>query len=277
MSVKPKSDHLVLPRKLLQALFLLPAREGPPRDLPLPNIASPAAATAAGGAALAGAAWLIRRLILGAAAAQRYRPLIRYALLGASPGALWGLLNVLHGKSVLSQWPHGPSPEIKEREPLPLPRAWPRDPSRRSGLALANTKSASQADELFPVLRDIVSPFVKASMLWQTSPPPIELDSLRRAIWTDPRVADRLPMSTRVLADAATRMADAAGNASGFVTPAEMGRLALGMGQGWLSGALVGRALGALTGLSESAQQRLRDMGTYAGAIKVLIPRLFGR
>ena len=53
-----------------------------------------------------------------------------------------------------------------------------------------------------------------------------------------------------------------------------MGRMAVGMGSGYLSGALVGKSPGALTGMPDSAQDELKSVGLWAGIAKSLVPAL---
>jgi hypothetical protein len=60
-----------------------------------------------------------------------------------------------------------------------------------------------------------------------------------------------------------------------FITPLDMAKAAVGMGSGYLSGLLVGKGLGALTGMPEGAQDRLKQVGTYAGVVANLIPAMF--
>lgn len=62
---------------------------------------------------------------------------------------------------------------------------------------------------------------------------------------------------------------------SPLVTPVDIARMAVGMGSGYASGSLVGRTLGALMGLPEPAQQQIIRSGTFAGAIRGIVPRLF--
>jgi hypothetical protein len=56
----------------------------------------------------------------------------------------------------------------------------------------------------------------------------------------------------------------------------DMGRMAAGMGSGYLSGALVGKGLGLLFGMPESTQERLKETGMFAGVISNLVPVAFG-
>jgi hypothetical protein len=55
-----------------------------------------------------------------------------------------------------------------------------------------------------------------------------------------------------------------------------MGNMALGMGTGYATGALVGKALGVVTGMSPSTQNLLARTGMYAGLVKSVVPKLFG-
>jgi hypothetical protein len=49
------------------------------------------------------------------------------------------------------------------------------------------------------------------------------------------------------------------------------------MGSGYMASKLVGATLGALAGLSPGAQQTLQQAGTWAGALKAVVPTAFGR
>jgi hypothetical protein len=73
----------------------------------------------------------------------------------------------------------------------------------------------------------------------------------------------------------ASRMGRQGNQQSMFVTPGQMGALSVGMGSGYLSGALVGKALGALMGVPVKTQDRLKSTGMWAGAVKNLVPLLF--
>jgi hypothetical protein len=64
---------------------------------------------------------------------------------------------------------------------------------------------------------------------------------------------------------------------SGWVTPTQMAGLAAHMGAGYVSGALVGSALGMLTGMPAGPQQTLKDTGMYLGIVKSVVPKLFGQ
>ena len=103
--------------------------------------------------------------------------------------------------------------------------------------------------------------------------PDIDTASLNRSLWdtgADPRLAG---MTMGAVA-AAQQMPG--GREPGFVTPMQMASMAAHMGAGWLSGALVGSALGILTGMPEETQKKLRDVGMYTAIVREIIPRLYG-
>ena len=62
---------------------------------------------------------------------------------------------------------------------------------------------------------------------------------------------------------------------SPLVTPVDIGRMAVGMGSGYLSGMIVGKTLGGLMGLPQTQQDKLIRAGVFAGAVKNIIPNLF--
>ena len=51
----------------------------------------------------------------------------------------------------------------------------------------------------------------------------------------------------------------------------------MGMGSGYVSGMLVGKALGALAGLKPHAQKQLQQAGTWAGFLTNVVPLAFGQ
>lgn len=105
----------------------------------------------------------------------------------------------------------------------------------------------------------------------------IPVERMQQMIWEDPRVAGRLPVSvaaaTSALVEGASRQRP---RAFPYVTPTEIARMAMGMGAGYTGGLLAGKALGALFGVSDQAQQVLRNTGAAAGVIKSFIPLAFG-
>lgn len=108
---------------------------------------------------------------------------------------------------------------------------------------------------------------------------PINVNEFNQVIWGDPRVSNRLDPALQA---AATGLVEGAAHLSDndgarFVTPKDVGRLAAGMGSGYLSGAIVGKGLGMLFGMPDKTQDRLKDVGLFAGAIANIVPIAFGR
>jgi hypothetical protein len=108
---------------------------------------------------------------------------------------------------------------------------------------------------------------------------PIDVNEFNQVIWRDPRVAR--PMSDITQAAASGLLTSAASlpgrRPSGLVTPMDVGRLTAGMGTGYLSGMLVGKALGLLTGMPDTAQERLKNTGMWAGIVSAVVPIAFGQ
>jgi hypothetical protein len=185
-------------------------------------------------------------------------------LAGAAPGATWGAVNVAGGR------PFG-SNELFQQPSKP-------------GL----TESSNAAD-FFRVMdhippelsKEVQSSFQKVADLYPGSGligPAIDVDQFTQTVWNDPRVAG--PLGPRMSA-AATGLINSAAHVPGkyspeFVTPMDVARIAAGMGSGYLSGMLVGKALGLLTGMPDKSQERLKSTGMYAGLIANLIPIAFG-
>lgn len=104
------------------------------------------------------------------------------------------------------------------------------------------------------------------------------VDDFTSTVWNDSRVANRLlPQEQAALTGFVTGAANLPGKPTGnsYVTPLDMGRMALGMGSGYLSGAFVGRALGALMGMPTETQDKLKNIGMWAGVAKSMVPILF--
>ena len=104
-----------------------------------------------------------------------------------------------------------------------------------------------------------------------TDYPPINLPLFSQNIWY--AAPPQLARASTAILETAQRMPDGIG--THWVTPAQMGHLAASMGAGYVSGMLVGKALGALTGMPEETQERLAQTGMYAGIVKALLPKLF--
>lgn len=108
-------------------------------------------------------------------------------------------------------------------------------------------------------------------------PAPIYVPGFNADVWDDPRVVSQVPAPTRAALSGAVVGASALRGGSPIVTPMDMARLALGMGTGYESGAFAGAVLGALTGAPPAVKDKLKQTGVYAGALKGLVPILFGQ
>ncbi len=109
--------------------------------------------------------------------------------------------------------------------------------------------------------------------------PLINVNAFNQVLWSDPRVAGFVPLPVRAAASGLLLGAShLAGNEEGsnLVSPMDVGRIAVGMGSGYMSGALVGKALGLLTGLPQQQQDLLKNTGMYAGIVNAMVPKLFG-
>lgn len=106
--------------------------------------------------------------------------------------------------------------------------------------------------------------------------PPIDVSAFGATIWDDPRVANRLTPATKAVASGIVTGASALRGGARFVTPMDIARVAAGMGSGYVSGALVGKALGVLVGMPSATQNRLKNVGLWSGVVANLVPMLFG-
>jgi hypothetical protein len=108
------------------------------------------------------------------------------------------------------------------------------------------------------------------------SGPIISGEELMKTVWTNPGVSNRLsPHEQSLITGVVGSTQQIAG--SSYITPHDVGRLAVGMGVGYLQGTVAGKIIGALTGLPPSAQKTLANTGMYAGALKSTLPILFGQ
>ena len=112
---------------------------------------------------------------------------------------------------------------------------------------------------------------------------PIPVDQTKDLVWYDPEVGGRLPVPIRAATSGLVEAAYADrtrryGRSPGMrlVYPTDIARIAAGAGSGYLSGALVGKALGAVFGLSSDTQKKLRQTGALAGIIGNVVPHAVG-
>jgi hypothetical protein len=106
--------------------------------------------------------------------------------------------------------------------------------------------------------------------------PRISGEELMQITFQHPLLSNQLTPGQQTLMGGAVRGATAI-SGSPFFTPRDMARLTAGMGSGYVCGLVTGRVLGALTGLPVSAQNTLATTGTLAGALKSVLPLIYGR
>lgn len=235
----------------------------------LPNHPSPLTSMLVGGLAGAGlgygAGYLGEHLLPQTWQRGKLRRTLATAggALGAAPGAAWGLVNKADGRS------------FNDSELFQQPRP-PVDVSNNMD------QYFTTLDHIPDYLKeDVKVSFEKAAKLYPGTGlvgPPIDVTQFNQTIWQDPRVAGMLPVPLRA---AASGLVTGAANLPGkddtqFVTPFDVARMAAGMGSGYLSGMLVGKALGILTGMPQETQDKLKTTGMWAGVIANLVPIAFG-
>lgn len=109
---------------------------------------------------------------------------------------------------------------------------------------------------------------------------------MQDSLWRHPLIAAQLPLPVRAATGGLLEVAwqekqrrdDRSGGGAGarLVSPMDIARITAGMGTGYLSGALVGKTLGLLTGMSDSMQEKLKNTGLWAGVVQNVIPMAFG-
>ena len=103
--------------------------------------------------------------------------------------------------------------------------------------------------------------------------PSIPVDAFNRAVINDPYTSLPLQVATAGLMEAANQ---SKGNV-GLISPFDIARVGIGMGAGLTQAYLGGKVLGALAGLTPGAQKTLQQAGMFAGALKAVVPGLFGK
>ena len=103
----------------------------------------------------------------------------------------------------------------------------------------------------------------------------VDVDKVNDLLWNEPQVVDKTPAQIRA---ALSGVFEGASQRTGsrLVTPGDVGRVAIGLGSGYLSGALVGNVMGKVLGLKPQYQDILKRTGALAGLVKGLTPLVFG-
>ena len=102
---------------------------------------------------------------------------------------------------------------------------------------------------------------------------PIPVDAFNRLVLNDPFIAPPMQAATLGVVNAASNI----GGPSRYVSPMDIARIGLGMGAGYVQATIGGKVLGALAGLTPEAQKTLQTAGVIAGAVKSVVPGLFGQ
>jgi len=263
-----KVAYSVAANKILEALQFAPSTSG------IPNSPGPLQSMLAGGMLGAGLGYGV-----GAVGEQllprdwkRRRMSRTLAILGglagAAPGGLWMAHNYANEKPLNAASLFNTPPPINDPPSKGIQsRAAP--PAKAAAEEDSDDEGDGRSDE-------------RASERSYGSSgydfPPVRVNEFNHVIWNDPRVSDPIPYALQAAGSGLVAGAayDSPRGRSPLVTPADIARIAVGMGTGYASGALVGKGLSLLFGLPQSTQERLKNVGLFAGVLKTLIPVAFG-
>lgn len=186
-------------------------------------------------------------------------------LAGATPGIIGMYSNDRAGRPFYQNAPPpGPGENLTS---VPKPQFAQR--AQELGLDVADPDAFKQWDKkYYPGGYKASSMTGWEGMDW----PEINVPDFARRVWEEPRLSNEEQAATSGLVQGASAMKG--GNR--FVSPMDVGRIAAGMGSGYLSGALVGKVLGTLAGMPTKTQDRLRNVGLWAGVVKSVVPMVFG-
>ena len=164
-----------------------------------------------------------------------------------------------------------------------LPRDWDKKKFRRSGLLLGGAVGAAPGaleslDSLLLGQSLLDGSHMRLKNTKRASLPghsSVDSMSMLQTIWQDPYVSRQLTGKEKSLMTGALSGTQMIAGSS-YLTPSDMARLTAGMGAGYASGLVAGKVLGALTGMPQRTQQTLAQTGMYAGAVKSVLPMLYG-
>lgn len=253
---------------LAQAMQLAPSRLNEPFGGPTPLASSLAGGLLGAGLGYVGGAAAEHLLPRSVIERGRLRKLTALAggALGAAPGVALGLSS---GSFT------DPNPLMGGPRDVPADLADDLDPANDRAWGLDKLATAVEGLEL--VLGGVeVEPMMKAAAdvggAGGLFVPTIPVDAFNRVVLADPFAPPALAAATVGLVTAA----DQAKGGLGVVSPWDITRVAVGMGAGLSQAYLGGKVLGALAGLTPAAQRQLQAAGTVAGALKAVVPGLFG-
>lgn len=102
--------------------------------------------------------------------------------------------------------------------------------------------------------------------------PTIHRSAFSQAIFGDPNTPPALQAASAGLVEAASAIR----GGSDWISPFDVGRVAVGAGVGLASGMIAGKALGMLAGLTPHAQQGLQQVGMWSGILNAVVPKALG-
>lgn len=201
---------------------------------------------------------------------------------GALPGMAWMAANHTIGKPLNAPANPDINPPVNEAPFEGIRRLNTQQAPKNAPIDLPNSmagevKMSVLLDDDQPVLYS--EAFSKLAAMYGAAGglgvPAINVNEFNQVVWGDPRVTSRMQPETRA---AATGLFSSAAHIGGsnIITPLDIGRITVGMGTGYLSGALVGRALGTLMGMPDETQDHLKNVGMWAGIVSGLVPIAFG-
>jgi hypothetical protein len=168
-------------------------------------------------------------------------------VLGASPGLAGAYFNAFMGRPVLTSSFYTPEPAI---EHFNNPMATAYGDIKLGGFGYADPAFA-----------------------------PISVNEFQQTLWDDPRM-HQLPLQVRAGASGLVQNAAVIPNGTGgtgFVTPLDVAKAAMGLGSGLVSGWIVGKTMGALFGVGKNTQNMLKNTGMAIGALRSIVPIAYGQ
>jgi hypothetical protein len=261
--VRIKCGHSPALRTLAQLTNLIPGPTNAPIGGP-----SPLAATLTGGLLGAGTGYGAGYVGEQVMPDEQFRPgHLRHTLAalgglaGAAPGLLWGLESYRHHpsggglKSLVSSWPfrkqdagrpaHEKSQSMQSPPGLEYrPGVDIVPPGTVNGVKIACEAARALLGEANTHYKQALGEDGDYGMMTVDRVPMIPADQFTQTVWQD----QQTPMNVRA---ATTGLVDSASTMRGvrIVSPADIARIGVGMGAGYLSGLFVGKTLGALAGL----------------------------
>lgn len=179
--------------------------------------------------------------------------------IGAAPGALWAAHNTaqLGPSGALRPFPHADED------------AWQADQGQ------VRVASWDHADRAQDEENFLAGSLKRAAVAGGGMSEKIPVNDFNEVIWSssDPFTPPALRAATVGLLESASLSR----GGQDLISPSDIARIGIGMGAGYGISRLMGSTLGAMAGLSPKSQEALQQAGTWAGALKAVVPLVFGR